>query len=198
MSKSKMFIIGGVVLTLIFVASAVFTGVRYWSLNAEEKARETALSAATEYSVTMFSWDSKTVSGNINEAMGFMTGTAKDEYQKQVVENDIATTVKAQKIVTTVTVQGAAVMTNTRDTAKVLVFINQSSTRNTVEDVQIDPSRIVYDMVRRDGKWLITSMDILSDDSLSSRVQKTDEPPSGAVPIPSAAPSAPASPAPTS
>ncbi|WP_341256872.1 hypothetical protein [Gordonia malaquae] len=127
-----------------------------------------------------------------------MTGMAKDDYQKRIVDNDIANTVKADKIVTVVTIQGAAVMANTRDTAKVLVFMNQSSTRNTVEDVQIDQSRIVYDMVMRDGKWLISNMDILSDDSLSSRVQKTDEPPSGAVPIPSAAPSAPASPAPTS
>ncbi|MEJ9077327.1 MULTISPECIES: hypothetical protein [Gordonia] len=198
MSRGRVVTIVASVLVLLGVASAVFTGVRYWGLKSEERARETALSAATDYSVTIFSWNPKTVSANINSAMGFMTGMAKDDYQKRIVDNDIANTVKADKIVTVVTIQGAAVMANTRDTAKVLVFMNQSSTRNTVEDVQIDQSRIVYDMVMRDGKWLISNMDILSDDSLSSRVQKTDEPPSGAVPIPSAAPSAPASPAPTS
>ncbi|MDR2280466.1 MAG: hypothetical protein LBE07_06395 [Gordonia sp. (in: high G+C Gram-positive bacteria)] len=198
MSKKRLLIAVAALLVVAAVVSAVVTGVRYWGMKAEENARDSALSAATEYTETMFARDPKTVADNINKSMSFLTGNAKDEFQRNVSEFDIAKKVKEDKIVSAVTIQGAGVMSNTRDTAKVLVYMNLSTTRNTVEDVQIDPSRLVYDMVRRDGTWMISAIDILDDESLRSRVQKSDTTPSGAVPIPSSEPSAPASPAPTS
>ncbi|WP_161893593.1 hypothetical protein [Gordonia spumicola] len=200
MSTNRILAVVGGLLVVAAVALAVFSGVRYWGLRAEENSRDSALQAATEYTDTMFARNPKTVVDNINKSMDFLTGNAKDEFQKNVSEYDIATKVKSDKIVSVVTIQGAGVMSNTSDTAKVLVYMNLSTTRNTVEDVQIDPSRLVYDMVRRDGKWLISAIDILDDDSLKSRVQKAETVPSGAVKIPSASSSVPvpSAPVPTS
>lgn len=196
--KMRLLVACGVVLVLAAVAGAVFTGVRFWSMNAEEDARESAVKAAQEYTTTMFGRDPTTVAANIDKTMGFLTGSAKNELQKNVTDHKIVDLVKQQKIVSVAKVEGAGVMENTRDSAKVLIYLNLSTSRNTnEEEVQIDQSRIVYDMVKRDGKWLISAIDILTDDSLASRVQQSDGTvPSGAVPIPSAAPSsaAPATP----
>ncbi|WOC11767.1 hypothetical protein [Gordonia sp. MP11Mi] len=185
--KLRLLLAGAGVLLVAAVAAAVFSGVRYWTMNAEEDARESAVASAQEYTVTMFGRDPKTVSDNINKTMGFLTGSAKQEMQKNVTEYKIVDGVKKDKIVAVAKVEGAGVMENTRDTAKVLVYLNLSTSRNTnEEEVQIDQSRIVYDMVKRDGEWLISTIDILTDDSLSSRVQEANgAPPSGAVPIPS-------------
>lgn len=186
--KLRLLLAGGGLLLVVAVALAVFTGVRYWSMNAEESARDSAVQAAQEHTLTMFGRDPKNVSENINKTMGFLTGSAKQEMQKNVTEHKIAETVKKDKIVTVAKVEGAGVMENTRDTAKVLVYLNLSTSRNTnTEEVQIDQSRIVYDMVKRDGEWLISTIDILTDDSLASRVQQQSDGsvPSGAVPIPS-------------
>lgn len=188
--KIRLLLAGGGLLVVVALALAVFTGIRFWSMNAEESARDSAAQAAQEHTITMFGRDPKDVSANINKAMGFLTGSAKQEMQKNVTEHKIAETVKKEKIVTIAKVEGAGVMENTRDTAKVLVYLNLSTSRNTnTEEVQIDQSRIVYDMVKRDGEWLISTIDILTDDSLASRVQQSDGPaPSGAVPIPSGTP----------
>ncbi|GAA4664497.1 hypothetical protein GCM10023197_19130 [Gordonia humi] len=187
------------VLLVVAIAAAVVTGIRFWGKQAEEDARTSALAAARAYTITLFERDPKTVSDTINKSMAILTGTAKDEFQKNVVDYEMAELVRKDKIVATPTIQGAGVMENTRDTAKVLVFLNLSASRNTdTDNVQIDQSRIVYDMVRRDGRWLISVMDILTDDSLSSRVQQSDgAPPSNAVPIPSPSTPAPSTPAPS-
>ncbi|MGO3327001.1 hypothetical protein [Gordonia sp. (in: high G+C Gram-positive bacteria)] len=197
--KIRLLLAGGGLLVVVALALAVFTGIRFWSMNAEESARDSAAQAAREHTLTMFGRDPKDVSANINKTMGFLTGSAKQELQKNVTEHKIAETVKKDKIVTIAKVEGAGVMENTRDTAKVLVYLNLSTSRNTnTEEVQIDQSRIVYDMVKRDGEWLISTIDILTDDSLASRVQQSDGPaPSGAVPIPSGAPAPTQAPAPS-
>ena len=191
--RSKLLLVGiaGLVV-VIALAAVVVTGVRYWTLRGEENARESARVAAEHYSVTMFSWNPKNVAANIDESMGFLTGSAKTDFQRNVTDNSVVEGVKRDNIVSTVTIQGAGVMSNTRDTAKVLVFVNQSSTRGDQEEVKLDASRIVYDMERRSGKWFIQAIDILTDESLRSRIQKVDDPKGVPVPGPTSGPTSPA------
>ena len=83
-----------------------------------------------------------------------------------------------------VIIQDAGVVTSTRDTATVLLFINQSVTRGGNELVQINPSRLTYSMTKDDGRWLINSIDVITDDSFRGKVEVTTSVPSGAKPIP--------------
>ncbi|WP_186290552.1 hypothetical protein [Gordonia zhaorongruii] len=175
--------VGGLVLVAAIVA-AVLTGIRYWSMNAEEDARASAAVAAGQYTKVMFERDAKTVATNVDRTMEFLVGSERESFQKNMTDYHVVDEVKKQKIVTKVTIQGTAVMENTRDSAKVLVFMNQSSSRGTTEEAQVDASRLVYDMTRQSGEWKISGIDILDDNSLRDRVEKVDAPPSTAVPIP--------------
>lgn len=85
-------------------------------------------------------------------------------------------------------IQDAGVVTSTRDSATVLLFINQSVTRGGNELVQINPSRLTYSMTKDDGRWLINGIDVITDDSFRGKVEVTTSVLSGATPIPGLSP----------
>ncbi|MGB6125062.1 MAG: hypothetical protein WBG47_06905 [Gordonia sp. (in: high G+C Gram-positive bacteria)] len=178
-------------IVVLVVAVTVFLGVVYANAAAEERARDSSKAAAEQYVVEMFSWNPKDVDAHINATMGRLTGEAQKEYQKNIVSEKVAEGVKKQGVSTVVTVQGAGTMENTRNTSKVMLFINQSSTRNDVSEVQIDKSRLIFTMEKHGDMWKINEIDILDDQSLRDRMTGvTGAPPPGAVPIPGAPQSA--------
>ncbi|MFC0314624.1 hypothetical protein ACFQNE_01350 [Gordonia phosphorivorans] len=186
-------------LVVASVAAAVVFGVMFARANAQEKARDSALQAAQLYVQKMFAWDEKTISDNINFMMAHMTGKAKEEYERNVIGERIAELVKEQKSVAKVTDQGSGVVTNTADTATVLLFINQSASSATSAEIQSNPSRILYTMERRNGTWLINDSQLIDDQTLKDVVAERDgtPPPSeGLIPVP--APSTSSEQAPTS
>lgn len=189
--KALPYVFVGVVVVVLVVTG--FLGVRYATARAEENARVSSLAAARQYVQWMYAWTPDTIAANINKTMSVVTGRAKDDYQQRIVDNRIAEKVKQQQVVAKVTDQGSGVMENTRDTAKVLLFINQSASRGDSDQVTTNPSRVVYTMEKTGGKWLINDIEIVDDEALRNRVGEGPADPSTAVPIPSppASPSAP-------
>ncbi|MBM7366026.1 hypothetical protein [Gordonia hydrophobica] len=176
-------VLGVIVVTV--VAVTVTLGVMYANAAAEERARDSALDSARSYVVDMFSWNPKTIDANVNATMGRLIGAAKTEYQKNIVKEKVAENVKKQGVSTQLTIQGSGVIENTRDTARVLLFINQSSTRNQAAEVQLAASRVIFSMEKQGDTWKINEIEILEDDSLDQNVETGDgTPPSNAVPIP--------------
>ena len=180
------------------IAATAVLGIMFANASAEERARDSALEAAETYVVDMFSWNPKTIDANVNATMGRLVGAAKKEYQNNIVREKVAENVKTQGVSTQLKIQGAGVMENTRDTARVLLFINQSSTRNEAAEVQIAASRVIFTMEKQSDDWKINEIEILEDDSLDQNIQSGDgPPPSNAVPIPGPpAETAPAQPTP--
>ncbi|ALG85924.1 hypothetical protein [Gordonia phthalatica] len=187
MSRAQRWLLVALALVSVAViAVTVVLGVMFANASAEERARDSALDAAQTYVVDMFSWNPKTIDANVNATMGRLVGTAKTEYQKNIVREKVAENVKSQGVSTQLKIQGAGVIENTRDTARVLLFINQSSTRNDAAEVQIAASRVVFTMEKQGDTWKINEIEILEDDSLNQNVQGGGDgtPPTNAVPIP--------------
>lgn len=187
--------------TIVLVATIVL-GVMYGRARAQENARTEALTAARLYVQKMFAWTPDNISENITFMMGHLTGTAKDEYERNIVNNRIAEEVKTRKMVARVTDQGSGVIENTSSTARVLLFINQSASEAATQEVQTNPSRVVYSMERRGGLWLVNDAQLITDKTLQDLVSQD---PSAGVPdqnkieVPAPAPSgapAPGAPAP--
>lgn len=155
--------------TAVLVVTIVL-GVMYARADAVEKSRASALEAAKLYSQKMYAWTPENISDNINFMMAHLTGPAKEQYERNILGERIAEQVKEQKVVSTITDQGAGVVENTRDTAKVLLFINQSASRADSEDIQVTPSRIVYTMERRSDTWIINDAQIIDDETLKDLV----------------------------
>lgn len=193
----------GAVLAVLLVASAtaaVFLGLRFWDGRATEKSRETSLEAAKQYAVTMFGYNAGNITDHIDQSMSILTGGAKPEYVKTITEASLAAEVRKQDVVSEVTIQDAGVVTNTRDTSTVLLFINQSVTRKgNKELVSINPSRLTYTMQKDGDRWLVNAIDVITDDSFRGKVDVVSSVPPGAKPVPGLKPpvSAPPSGAPS-
>ncbi|WP_290727069.1 hypothetical protein [Gordonia sp. UBA6683] len=196
-------------LAVIAVACAVatgFLGFRYFDARATEDSRESSLSAARDYATTMFGYDPVNVADHVQRSKNVVIGSAKTEYDRLIAQplpddkDDFVEGVRKQRVVSQAVIQDAGVVTNTRDTSTVLLFMNQSVSRNGKDLVRVDPSRLTFSMVRHDDTWMIEKIEIITDDSFRSRIEQTSTPPAGAVPLPgpsSASPS-PASPSPAS
>lgn len=194
--------IGAAVFALLVVAVVVATvvlGVLYARADAVEKSRESSLAAAREYVQKMYAWTPENISDNINFMMGRLSGPAKAEYERNILGERIAEQVKEQKVVSTVTDQGSGVIENTRDTAKVLLFINQSASRGDSEDIRVTPSRIVYTMEKRGDVWIVNDAQVIDDETLKDLVGSEDDPgaqdPQVSIPVSPPAPGSDAPPA---
>lgn len=195
----------GAILGLFVVASLASAGIlgfRYWDARSVETARATSLAAARDYATTMFGYDPVNVADHVQRSKEAVTGSAKSEYDKLIAKplsdssDDFVEGVRKQRVVSQAVIQDAGVVANTRDTSTVLIFMNQSVTRNGKELVRVDPSRLTFSMVQRDGRWLIETIDVITDDSFRSRISRTQTPPPGAIPLPApgSAPATPTSP----
>ncbi|GAA3955564.1 hypothetical protein [Gordonia caeni] len=173
--------------TAVLVVTIVL-GVMYARADAVEKSRASALEAAKLYSQKMYAWTPENISDNINFMMAHLTGPAKEQYERNILGERIAEQVKEQKVVSTITDQGAGVVENTRDTAKVLLFINQSASRADSEDIQVTPSRIVYTMERRSDTWIINDAQIIDDETLKDLVDGDGDGDQPQVSIPASVP----------
>nr|WP_174347269.1 hypothetical protein [Gordonia rhizosphera] len=176
-----------VVLVVVAFASACaagFLGYRYVEARGIEDARDSSLAAAREYATTMFGYNPSNVEEHVAQSKQVLTGDAKPTYEDLVTKNNLVAEVRKQQVVSDVTIQDAGVVTNTEDTSTVLIFMNQSVTRGGKDLVRVDPSRLTFAMVQRDGRWLIEGIDVITDDSFRSRVEQTESAPPGAVPLP--------------
>lgn len=178
-------IIGAVlaVLMVAAAAAAVFLGVRFADMRAVAQARESSLSAAKQYAENMFGYNAANIDDHIAKSMSVLTGGARGDYEKTMSENKVADEVKKQQVVSQVALQSAGVVTNTEDTATVLIFMNQSVSRSGNQVIRVDPSRLTFEMTRRDGRWLIAGINVLTDDSFRSLLQREDNPPPNAIPL---------------
>ena len=200
--------LGLIVLTVLVVAAlaaTAFLGYRYIEGRSVEDARESSLAAARDYANTMFGYNAENVSDHIDQSMSVLTGPAKPEYTKLITENNLAAEVRKQQVVSEVTIQDAGVVTNTADTSKVLIFMNQSVTRGQKELVSINPSRLTFNMELQGDRWMINNIEVITDDTFRSKLEVVESLPPDAKPLPgqspapSQAPSAPpAAPAPES
>ncbi|MFT4201223.1 hypothetical protein [Gordonia sp. (in: high G+C Gram-positive bacteria)] len=163
------------VVAAVLAALVVLTGalaITFYRLQSVESARNSSLSAARGYAQTMLSYDPDTVDGKINQAKGFLIDEAAKEFQEQITDFKMAEGVKKRKIISKLDIRDAGVVTNTRSTSTVLLFLNQSVTSADEPKVRIDPSRVQFTMVRKGLTWKINSIQIFTDDSLRNVVQR--------------------------
>ncbi|MFT3716086.1 MAG: hypothetical protein QM774_09110 [Gordonia sp. (in: high G+C Gram-positive bacteria)] len=193
MSLSK----GVPVLLAAILLATVVLGVRYWSAQSVESARNSALAAARDYAKRMYEWTPDTIEGNTKYMMGVLTGQAKKDYEERVVGERIVEQAKAQKVVSTITDQGSAVEENTRNTARVLLFVNQSASSAAQQDVEVNPSRMTFTMERDGGTWKISQIEMLTDQTLQDAIDPNGDR-ATATPVPGPSSPVPSSAAPSS
>lgn len=125
------------------------------SAEVKAAARDAAAKAArTAYS---YSWD--TLGADREEARALMTREMRRRYDRTMA--GVGTSSRREHTVATAKVVDTALVTATSSYARVLVFVNQSTSGDNLEEPTLDLDRVLVTLRRDDGDWLVDELDAL-------------------------------------
>lgn len=169
-------LVAGVVITTI-------VGLDYRDSKLAEDGRGDALDAGKHTATLMFGYEPADVEKNVEQTRNSLSGPAEKQYDEIVKEANLVTEVRKQQVKSEVSIQEAGVVNSDRDKALILIFMNQSVTKGGKDLVSVEASRLQYSMERHGDKWLVSNIDILTDDSVKARLaEEADKPGASTVP----------------
>jgi Mce-associated membrane protein len=119
---------------------------------------QSAVNAARDGTVALLSYKPGTLKQDLDAAKSRLSGEFRDYYDQ--FSKDVITPAAQSKGVTTAAqVVGAATTELHRDSAVVLVFVNQATTSKERPDPSMAASSVLVSLARQHGDWLITKFD---------------------------------------
>jgi Mce-associated membrane protein len=119
--------------------------------------RNAAMSAASEDATKILSYSYQTFDADRKRGEGLVTGKAASEYKKAM--DEVAAKVASTKITLKATVLSVGTISVKEHEARLLVFVDTSTTREGSKHQQFQQSRLVLTMTRKDGDWTVSKMD---------------------------------------
>jgi Mce-associated membrane protein len=126
------------------------------ALTKEEIDKAVRTAAATAQHIS--SWDYRTIESDTKQVLSETTGDFREAYEKSAAK--LLESAPAQEAVTVGLTSKAGVESVANGRVKVLVFLNQQTTRKNA-DAHIEQHRLLLTMVQKDGEWLVSKLDIL-------------------------------------
>ena len=120
-----------------------------------EEAREVAAEAAT--AAYSYSWE--TLAEDKAAARDLMTATMQDRYDRTMA--GVATASRRDRTVVSAEVVDTALVTATATYARVLVFVNQSTSGDDLDEPRLDLDRVLVSLQRVGGQWRLSELDAL-------------------------------------
>lgn len=148
------------VVTALAVAAAVALFVIDRRDQQVSDARTAAVAAARGHAETILSYDHTTLDEDFAAALAVSTGGFADEYREtsESVVRDTATETEAVVEAETVT---AGVVSAEPERVVVLVFVNQTTTSNRLDQAQTDLNRVRMTLVDTGQGWLVEAVEAL-------------------------------------
>ena len=151
------------VLAFLLVASCGLTAWLYFHTyrpdqQTSKAASDTALSAAKDGTVAVLSYSPDNLDKDLDSAKSHLTGDFLT-YYSQFTDQVVRPAVKTKQVSTTANIVRAAVSEMHPDQAKVLVFVNQTTTSSDRNEPSQSASSVVVTLNKIDGKWLISAFD---------------------------------------
>ena len=119
--------------------------------------RNAAMSAASDAAGRILSYSWKTFDADRKAGRALVTGDAAKEYDQAM--DEVAAKVADTKLTLKATVLSVGTISVEEHRAKVLVFVDTATTREGSQDQQLQQSRLVMDLIRKDGDWTVSKMD---------------------------------------
>ena len=146
-----------VVLVCAGVAVELYFG-QYRTDHDSSGATSSAVSAASEGSVALLSYAADSLDRDLANARSHLTGDFLT-YYGQFADQFVAPAARQKGIRATAAVTRAATVDAHADSAKVLIFLNQTTTSRDNADPVQTASSVVVGLSRVDGRWLISAFD---------------------------------------
>lgn len=151
-----LFTVAGSLAVAAIVALSAVGGYFYWErveARGAEQTRAVLPQLAAKEIPQVFAYDYQTVERSLSEAYPLLTPAYRAEFQKSA-NAQIIPEAKKREVVVQANVVGVGVMTATRNSATVMVYMNRTVTDKARQPLY-DGSRLRVDFKRMGGKWLI-------------------------------------------
>jgi Mce-associated membrane protein len=153
---------------VVSLALVAFAGLAVWQYFAQYRvdhqanglAARTVVEAATAGAVAVLSYSPETIDRDLAAAKSHLTGNFLTYYGK-FTDQIMAPAAKQKAVATHASVVRAAVIEMHPDEAKVLVFLNQTTTSHDMPEPVDTASSVSVTLVKADGSWLISAFDPL-------------------------------------
>lgn len=119
--------------------------------------RNAAMSAASDAASQILSYSHQTFDADKKKGRALVTGEAAREYEKAM--DEVAAKVASTKITLKASVLSVGAISVTRHHARLLVFVDTTTTREGSQSQQLQQSRLVMELTRKDGDWTVSKMD---------------------------------------
>lgn len=123
------------------------------------EAKQAGITAATEATLKILSYDSSSLEEDIRAAKAELSGDMLEQYSATMADIRRQTERNGAKV--EATVAAASIISATEHDAKVLLFVNQRTTGKHLDEPRIDRNRVVVTVHRDGGDWSVTRLDAL-------------------------------------
>lgn len=146
-------------LLAVSLAAAGWLGLQVRSDNQLDEARRQAVIAAQAYAVDLTTYDHTRLDADFARVLENSTGDFRAEYT--AASESLRALIDEFKATATGTVLSTAVLGAETDHVDVLLFVDQTVENSNADEPRIDRSRMQMGLDKQDGRWLISSLDLL-------------------------------------
>ena len=118
-----------------------------------------ALEAAAEATTRAYSYSWKTLAEDRAAARALMTREMQRRYDRTMA--GVGTSSRTDRTVVSAEVVESALVTATSSYARVLLFVNQATDGDSLDEPLLDLDRVLVTLVRDDGAWRLDELDAL-------------------------------------
>jgi Mce-associated membrane protein len=147
------------VLLLVALVAATFSVVALRRQHSRNEDRAAAMAAARQLAVDFTTYNYDSWDADAKRVLDDSTGQFKEEFASG--SNSVKTEVVTNKATSKGDVKEAAVVSNDKDSAQVLVIVNAVVTNTAAKDGVERRYRIKLDMVRESNRWLTADFQVV-------------------------------------
>ncbi|PRX45412.1 Mce-associated membrane protein [Prauserella shujinwangii] len=134
-------------------------GYQHFSLRADQAARQEALAAAERFAASLSSYDFQDLERNFRGVTEHATDRFAQQYRQ--VGDNLTKLIEEHEAVSKGEVLAAGVVAGDRDSAVVLLFVDQTISNTNSPQPRVDRNRMRMTLVHRDDRWLVDDVTLL-------------------------------------
>lgn len=124
-----------------------------------QDARRSAIAAARSYAADIASYDYRSLDKDFARVTAHSTGTFRGQFAK--ASKDLKPLIEQYHATATGKVIAVGLSKSSTDRATAVVFVDQTVTNDNAKTPRVDRNRMTMDLVRRNGTWLISGVQLV-------------------------------------
>lgn len=135
-----------------------------------DDARRDAMAKGREVAGLMFTYSPATVRANVEKVKPMLTGNAAKQFDQVLTDDQMVYVVDKNNVTSKISIADAGVVQAHKDSATILLFLDQTVSRKGATATSVVPSRIEMEVTRHQGTWKVSELSLISDDSISKAI----------------------------